>query len=196
MTTRSEHHWSNRHRRVESPSTAAGPRGIALRHYPNLAKRPTQPQCQSTSLAGSKRKLEFEYDWQGRRIKKVTHSAWNGSSYATVVTTKFIYDGWNLLAELDSSNNVVRSYLLGTDLSRTMQGAGGVGGRADGEGFADLLNGLPAGQGRCGLMELLDDLFGTVSCSFHEHQAGGFAARGLSYQMAQFMGSTPGWQCR
>jgi len=87
-----------------------------------------QVESKSGFPAGSKRKLEFEYDWQGRRIKKVSHSAWNGSSYGTVVTTKFIYDGWNLLAELDSSNNVIRGYVWGTDLSGTMQGAGGVGG--------------------------------------------------------------------
>jgi len=87
-----------------------------------------QMESKSGFPAGSKRKLEFEYDWQGRRIKKVSHSAWNGSSYGTVVTTKFIYDGWNLLAELDTSNNIVRSYVWGADLSGTMQGAGGVGG--------------------------------------------------------------------
>ena len=37
--------------------------------------------------------------------------------------------GWNLLAELNGTNNaVIRSYLWGSDLSGTIQGAGGVGG--------------------------------------------------------------------
>jgi len=76
-----------------------------------------QVESKSGFPNGSKRKLEFEYDWQGRRIKKVSHSAWNGSSYAPVVTTKFIYDGWNLLAELDRSNNVIRGDVWGADLS-------------------------------------------------------------------------------
>jgi len=128
MTTRREYDLLSRLRGVEPLSTAANTPATGLRRLRHKASSPTQPRCQSGFPAGSKRKLEFEYDWQGRRIKKVSHSAWNGSSYATVATTKFIYDGWNLLAELDSSNNVVRSYVWGTDLSGTMQGAGGVGG--------------------------------------------------------------------
>jgi RHS repeat-associated protein len=41
-----------------------------------------------------------------------------------------LYDGWNLIAELDagSSNDRVRTYIWGTDLSGSLQGAGGVGG--------------------------------------------------------------------
>jgi RHS repeat-associated protein len=42
---------------------------------------------------------------------------------------KFVYDGWNLLAELNATNNaVIRSFMWGSDLSGTSQGAGGVGG--------------------------------------------------------------------
>jgi RHS repeat-associated protein len=44
--------------------------------------------------------------------------------------TKFIYDGWNLIAELDvtASLNVTATYAWGLDWSGTGQGAGGVGG--------------------------------------------------------------------
>jgi hypothetical protein len=48
-----------------------------------------------------------------------------------VITTsnKFVYDGWNLLADLNATNNaVIRSYVWGLDLSGSLQGAGGVGG--------------------------------------------------------------------
>jgi RHS repeat-associated protein len=43
-------------------------------------------------------------------------------------TNKFVYDGWNLLAELDQTNGLIRSYVWGLDLSGSMQAAGGVGG--------------------------------------------------------------------
>ena len=165
MTTRREHHWSNRLRRVEPLSNAAGTCGIRLCNHPDRAKRPTQPQCQSASLAGSKRKLEFECDWQGRRIKKVSHSAWNGSSYGTVVTTKFIYDGWNLLAELDASNNVIRGYVWGTDLSGTMQRAGGVGGLL----FVKESDGTPhfaASDGNGNVMGLVKGTDGTRTATY------------------------------
>ena len=42
---------------------------------------------------------------------------------------KFVYDGWNLMAELNATNNaVIRSFMWGLDLSGSPQGAGGVGG--------------------------------------------------------------------
>jgi len=42
---------------------------------------------------------------------------------------KFIYDGWQCVAELNATNNaLVRSYTWGLDMSGTTTGAGGVGG--------------------------------------------------------------------
>ncbi len=70
------------------------------------------------------RHLTFEYDWQGRRIKKVVKDAgWN-----TLTDTRFLYEGWNLVAEVNAQRTLVRSYLWGLDLSGAFQGAGGVGG--------------------------------------------------------------------
>jgi RHS repeat-associated protein len=67
------------------------------------------------------------YDWRGRRRSKVV-STWNGSAFAAQSTNRFVYDDWNQVAEMDATNNLIRSYLWGLDLSGSMQGAGGVGG--------------------------------------------------------------------
>ena len=40
----------------------------------------------------------------------------------------FVYDGWNLIAELDLTGRALRTHLWGLDLSGSQQGAGGVGG--------------------------------------------------------------------
>jgi RHS repeat-associated protein len=40
----------------------------------------------------------------------------------------FVYDGWNWVAEPRAPNSVLRTYMWGTDLSGSAQGAGGVGG--------------------------------------------------------------------
>jgi RHS repeat-associated protein len=78
--------------------------------------------------AGARQKLIFEYDHQGRRIRKQFFTYSGGWQEQT--DTVFLYDGWNLVAELNAnaSNGKVRSYVWGTDLSGSMQGAGGVGG--------------------------------------------------------------------
>ena len=75
------------------------------------------------------RKLEFKYDYLNRRIEKKVYT-WNGSSWTPDSTVKFIYKSGEhcLLAELDTSNNVLRSYFWGLDLTDTLYGAGGTGG--------------------------------------------------------------------
>jgi len=61
--------------------------------------------------------VTFKYDHQGRRFEK-TVNATN--------TTRFVYDGWNLIAEVAGS--ATNSYVWGLDLAQSLQGAGGVGG--------------------------------------------------------------------
>lgn len=81
----------------------------------------------ASAPSSAKRRVEFEYDWQGRRIGKKSYTH-NGSGYVLQTQAKFFYDGWNLLMELDGSNAQQRSYVWGLDLSGSLHGAGGVGG--------------------------------------------------------------------
>src|SRR5208283_4224042 len=75
--------------------------------------------------------ITYAYDSQNRRVSK-TVANWNTSTstFSTSSITGFIYDGWNLIAEVDemNSNAVLRQYAWGLDASGTLQGAGGVGG--------------------------------------------------------------------
>jgi len=77
--------------------------------------------------AGSKLKLDFAYDYMGRRIQKIV-STNNGLAYIGQSTNLYLYDGWNLVVELGAGGSLVRSYLWGADVSGSLQGAGGVGG--------------------------------------------------------------------
>jgi RHS repeat-associated protein len=81
----------------------------------------------SSAPSGSQLQLAFAYDYQGRRIQK-TVSTNNGSAYVGEYTNNYAYDGWNLIATLNSSLAILNSYLWGSDLSGSIQGAGGVGG--------------------------------------------------------------------
>jgi RHS repeat-associated protein len=74
--------------------------------------------------------IEFQYDELGRRISKDVYDGVDTST-SLVSSTIFFYDGWNLIAEVDdsgASEEVVRTYTWGLDLSGSDQGAGGVGG--------------------------------------------------------------------
>jgi RHS repeat-associated protein len=79
------------------------------------------------TTVGPQQRLDFEYDWRGRRISK---KVWNNTagSGSPTVDQRFLYDGWNLLTIVDSSGAAAHSFQWGTDLSGSIQGAGGVGG--------------------------------------------------------------------
>lgn len=91
--------------------------------------RLTQITNLTSVTANDRRKLLLTYDYLARRQSKKVYP-WSGSDYSATAQTdlKFLYDGWNLIAELDSTNGILRSYIWGTDASGTTTGAGGVGG--------------------------------------------------------------------
>ena len=80
-------------------------------------------QMTNHTSVGPQFQLDFAYDPKGRRIQKTVST--NGVG---IYTNRFLYDGWNLIAELKPGNSLVRSYMWGMDLSGSEQGAGGVGG--------------------------------------------------------------------
>jgi RHS repeat-associated protein len=67
--------------------------------------------------------LTFAYDAKGRRIQKTVTT--NGLAFTT---NTFLYDGWNLIAVLSQISNLQSTFVWGTALSGSAQGAGGVGG--------------------------------------------------------------------
>ena len=71
------------------------------------------------SIEGSgttRKKFLFDYDYMGRRVQKIVQETTNnGTSWTTLATTRFVYDGWNLLVEFDAAGAVMRSYAWGPD---------------------------------------------------------------------------------
>ncbi|MCG8524764.1 MAG: RHS repeat-associated core domain-containing protein [Opitutales bacterium] len=110
-------------------------------------------------------KLEFAYDGQSRRIQKKV-LGWTGSSWMPDQDTRFIWDGWNLIAELDALDtyNATHTYVWGLDLSGSMQGAGGVGGLL----FAETATGssIPAYDGNDNVLAYVDASSGVTQAEY------------------------------
>ena len=121
----------------------------------------------STTL-GPQISLQFEYDWRGRRIHKQVwpNAAWSGTPTNDV---KFVYDGWNLIGILNSSFTLQTSFVWGSDLSGSIQGAGGVGGllfiydQPSAIGYA-----APAYDGNGNVMALVS-MSGGTNCAAYEY---------------------------
>lgn len=104
-----------------------------------LAQAITTTAAASTGVPDLR--LTFGYDARSRRIsKKVEKRANPMASWEMLNDMRFIYEGWNLVAEVElclTANDVPvpgnrpylrRSYVWGPDLSGNLDGAGGVGG--------------------------------------------------------------------
>jgi len=87
----------------------------------------------SADLSASRRRSEYVYDAQWRRIKTVDY-IWNPTSAAFEVSNVryFVYDGWSLISEIchlpSEMQTYTNTFVWGLDLSDRLQGAGGVGG--------------------------------------------------------------------
>ncbi len=76
------------------------------------------------------KKLQFAYDHMGKRVLKKVWTYTAGSWGTPTAVTKYVYDGWRVIMELDGLNNdaITRKYTWGLDLSGSLEGAGGIGG--------------------------------------------------------------------
>ena len=129
---------------------------VEMTHSPSIAEFPhTQRQ-----------KLEFTYDCQGRRIgKKVSY--WNGSSAFVLATDYlYLYDGWNLIAILNSDRQPLSTFTWGLDLSGNEIGAGGVGGLLSLTHHSPLATHLYAYDGNGNVTALLNSADGSVSARY------------------------------
>lgn len=64
--------------------------------------------------------MQFRYDYMGRRVMKRDDNA-SGSE------RRFLYAGWNVIAETDASATIKRSFTWGLDLVGSLTASGGVG---------------------------------------------------------------------
>ena len=79
--------------------------------------------------AEAKLKLEFSYDYARRRIQKKIYS-WDvpTATYTLQSVRRFVYDGSQLVAELDGTFTTVRTYTWGQDVGGGLQTIAGIGG--------------------------------------------------------------------
>ncbi|MEW6197954.1 MAG: hypothetical protein AB1601_04735 [Planctomycetota bacterium] len=87
------------------------------------------------------RKMEFGYDYLGRRVQKCVlvwdptlnggNGEWSDSAGLGAYTRRFVWSGWLTLVELEDDtgvppvDTVLRAYTWGLDLSGTLDGLAG-----------------------------------------------------------------------
>ncbi len=89
-----------------------------------LVKMETKNDAMTAGLPG--RRLVFRYDSLGRRTAKEIWS-YSGGSWSKSSEVRFVYQGWNLVAELDTLGNRLRTHAWGLDLGGSLTAMGSIG---------------------------------------------------------------------
>jgi RHS repeat-associated protein len=111
---------------------------------------------------GPQYQLSFVYDSKGRRIQKLVLS-----NSVALYTNNFLYDGWNLAATLNAQSSIIESFIWDSDLSASMQGAGGVGGLLMVSYFgSSTTNCYPAYDGNGNVSALINAADGTLAANY------------------------------
>lgn len=96
----------------------------------------------STPQSGDK-KIEFRYDYRGRRIEKKV-STHNGTAWSVTSTRRFLWNGWLMVMELSDAGGSgfqpARKYTWGRDIGGGLESAGGIGGLLAVDDANDLNN--------------------------------------------------------
>jgi len=140
----------------------------------------------------AKRRIEFRYDYKGRRVRKTVYGGWNGSVYniTPLSDTKFLYHGWNLIAELawnisTSTWKPTRSYTWGLDLNGSLTASGGVGALLEIHDYAGAGKTLlPAYDGNGNLVALLNDSTGVLEAVYEYSSFGQLVRSSGTYSAA------------
>lgn len=109
---------------------------------------------------GPQYQLNFAYDYKGRRIQKVVAIGGIG-----IYTNDFLYDGWNLIATFNPQSSALASYVWGSDLSGSMQGAGGIGGLLEVINYGSSTN-FVAFDGNGNVAALVNGANGTLAANY------------------------------
>ncbi|MBW8780717.1 MAG: RHS repeat-associated core domain-containing protein [Verrucomicrobia bacterium] len=115
--------------------------------------------------------LQFQYDYQGRRVSKKV-SFWQGGTWVLQSERRFIYDGWNLIAETQANGTLIRSYTWGLDLTGSFTAAGGVGGLLQVTDHASGVRYFPTYDGNGNVTTLVNAATGSVAAIYEYNSFG------------------------
>ncbi len=109
--------------------------------------------------------MEFRYDYLGRRVMKRAANV-SGSE------RRYLYHGWNVVAEFDVSGALLRSFTWGLDLAGSLDASGGLGALLQIRDVAQGKTILPAYDGHGNVAALLDAESGAVSAAYEYDPSG------------------------
>lgn len=126
-----------------------------------------ETQAGAYTIGTPRQRLEFKYDYLGRRVQKRVLN-WTTPGWVVASESRFLYDGWNLLAEFDTTSGFVMKwrFIWGIDLSGNLQDAGGVGGLLWARDDQSGVPMMPAYDGNGNIYGMIDRGSGAIRAAY------------------------------
>lgn len=135
--------------------------------------------------------LQFTYDHRHRRVAKIVITP--GAS-TPVSERRYVYDGWNVIAETDAAGALKRSFAWGLGLGDTLTGAGGVGALLELHDHDLNKTMFPSYDGNGNLVALLNASSGAVEASYEYSPFGELLRSFGAYAQANPFRFSTKWQ--
>ncbi len=131
-------------------------------------------------------RLEFKYDYMGRRVEKIVRAGYNGIAFTTVTfQCRYLYAGWDMVAEFDAPGGsigaLVRSYTWGLDLAGSRTATGGIGALVQIHDHAQNLTLFPTYDGNGNVTSLVNASSGAVEAVYEYDPSGQFLRKEGAY---------------
>jgi RHS repeat-associated protein len=123
----------------------------------------------------------FQYDYLNRRVQKQLQTTVSGTT-TTNYTRRYLYDGDNLVAEVDASTGgILRSYTWGLDLAGSLSASGGVGALLQITDHLTSTSYFPTYDGNGNIAALVNASSGAVAATYEYSPFGELLRCGGSY---------------
>ena len=111
------------------------------------------------------KKLEFAYDFAGRRFSKKVYAG-SAGNWTLASTEKYVWDGYSIVAIYNASDVLQKSMLYGLDINGGLQTAGGVGGLLLVNDAVNFKTYLPVYDGNGNIRVYLDSADNSVAAEY------------------------------
>ncbi len=142
-------------------------------------------------FTGRRLRLDFKYDYQGRRVEKRTY---DNDTATETFARRFLYDGWNLIAETDLAGNLQRTFTWGLDLVGSLSASGGVGALLQIDDLQTSISYLPSYDGNGNLAALVNAATGALEAMYEYDPSGNLLRAEGAYAKANPFRFSSKWQ--
>lgn len=139
----------------------------------------------------TRRRVDYQYDYLGRRVAQTVLDL---DSNTQTLARRYLYDGWNVVAETDPAGVLQRTFTWGLDLAGSLTATGGVGALLQIHDLAAGKTLAAAADGNGNIAALLNADTGALEAAYEYDPFGNLLRREGPYAQSNPLRFSSKWQ--